>query len=216
MFLFHCSIGSNGIIKKNKKKKVKSLAHKLSASSELTQVVGTAASTATTPLSPKNNKLKKKNKNKKDNSQKPSYSAANDLSSNTKQLQMKNGVVNSQKPPDNTMKTNNTRPPKETTLSDASSQVKKAKKKNQLNSQVSAGNINTNSASDSQKATGAVNKSKKGAKRRKAKEELPRTADSNKENEQRTIFVGNVSTKTTRKSLSRFFSKYGKVLVLAG
>lgn len=59
-------------------------------------------------------------------------------------------------------------------------------------------------------------KAKKRTKSGQAKGEMPMTPESNEAKERRTIFVGNVSTKTTRKSLARFFSKYGKVFVSEG
>ena len=192
MFLF--SIESKGIIKKKNKKKVKSL----STSIEVTNSAETASTAAAAPSSLKNKKLKKNNKKKK-NSPKPG------LPSNIKELQIKNGSVNSQRLPGNTHTLI------DTSLNGASTKIKMAQKKNQVNLQASA----WKTGADVQSATDAVKKNKKGAKCRKAKGELSTTTESNEEKEKRTIFVGNVSTKTTRKSLSRFFSKYGKVLGLA-
>lgn len=155
------SVSSNGI-KKNKKKKDKSLALKLSAGNGLTEAVKTAAATDTTPLLPKKNKNKKKNKK---NLEQPSETTANDL-------QMKNGNTKSQAPAEDSA---------------------------------------IAPTSDSHKGKAAVRKDKIRAKHAQPDRELPFSPETNKEHEERTIFVGNVSTKTTRKSLSRFFSKYGKV-----
>lgn len=65
----------------------------------------------------------------------------------------------------------------------------------------------------SKKTEAMDKKKKKRTKSGQAKAGLPTTPESDEERERRTIFVGNVSTKTTRKSLTRFFSKYGKVMV---
>lgn len=61
------------------------------------------------------------------------------------------------------------------------------------------------------KAEKSGKKTKKRTKTGLVKKELSMTPESIEARERRTIFVGNVSTKTTRKSLARFFSKYGKV-----
>lgn len=66
---------------------------------------------------------------------------------------------------------------------------------------------------DSKKAEKTGKKTKKRTKSGLAKEKLSLTPETSEALERRTIFVGNVSTKTTRKSLTRFFSKYGKVII---
>lgn len=173
--------------KDSNKKKVKFLAQKVSGDSEVTEAME-VASTVVSTLHPKNNKQKKKSK--KNSIEKPAYNFTNG-SSNVKELQMKNDNSDAQNCP------GSTHMPADTGLTDASPNIKKKQKKYQAN------------MLESPESTSAA--TKKNKKRGKAKVEMSGTPESNDEKEQRTIFVGNVSTKTTRKSLSRFFSKYGKV-----
>lgn len=98
---------------------------------------------------------------------------------------------------------------------------KKKNKKKSKNSQQSSDNaqkmdtkVSTDdsaAAPDPKKAEKTGKKAKKRTKCGLAKGSASSTPESNEAKERRTIFVGNVSTKTTRKSLTRFFNKYGKV-----
>lgn len=187
------SIDSNGIVKKKNKKKVKSLAQKVSTSNEVIEAMEAASAVSTKTLYPKNNKQKQKGK--KNILEKHADNVTNG-SSNIKEIQMKNGSVDSQNCLGSTKEADSLHMPADTTLSGVSSKIKKEQKKNQANLQAS---------SENKSAATRENKL------RKAKVEVSGMPESNDEKEQRTIFVGNVSTKTTRKSLSRFFSKYGKV-----
>lgn len=120
---------------------------------------------------------------------------------NMKKKRNKKKNANSQKPLDNTQQVD-TNPQKKTTEVDASvksSEVQKVSKDN------------ATAAPDMKKAEKTGKKAKKRTKSGLAKGSLPSTPESREAQERRTIFVGNVSTKTTRKSISRFFSKYGKV-----
>lgn len=174
LYSFCCSVGSNGIIKK-KKKKNKHVAQKLS--SELKEAVTAASNIAKTPVS------SKKMKNKKN-----------------KNSNLQRSIANTQKIDTISQKTSDHNPA-EVPASVKSSGVQRALKDG---SPAALGSKN------------AENTGKKKKRRRKTgqtKEGMPMTPESNEARERRTVFVGNVSTKTTRKSLARFFSKYGKVLV---
>lgn len=103
----------------------------------------------------------------------------------------------------------------------SSKNVKKKNKKKSKNSQQSSDNAqkmdtkvsteDSAAAPDPKTAEKTGKKAKKRTKCGLAKGSVSSALESNEAKERRTIFVGNVSTKTTRKSLTRFFNKYGKV-----
>ncbi|XP_045126300.1 RNA-binding protein 34-like isoform X2 [Portunus trituberculatus] len=181
------SIDSSGIVKKTNKKKMKFLAQNMSSCNEVIEAMEAGSAVAMSSLYPKSNKQKK---SKMKNSEKLADSATSDLS-NVMELQMKNGNVDVKNYPDITHM------PADTSLSEVLPKTKKVLKNNQANLQALTEN-----------SSGANKKNKK---HKKAKMNVFGMPESNDEKEQRTIFVGNVNTKTTRKSLTRFFNKYGKV-----
>lgn len=174
-----------------------------------------AANQPSTASAGSNGIVKKKNKKNKSMAQKLSSNpelkeaviaasgVANTPASpkNMKKNKNKKKSNNSQKSSDNAQKmdTNSQKPLAEVDASIKSNGVQQVSKDD------------STVAPDPKKAEKTGKKAKKRTKSGLAKGSVSSTPESNEAKERRTVFVGNVSTKTTRKSLTRFFNKYGKV-----